>query len=297
MTDLGIERPQYAALTTPDPERAARFATDVMGFTVAHVDSAGRHYLRGHGADAFSLVYGPGDHGIDHLGYLVATRETLDRAHAALDEQAVEARLDESPDIWAGAPALSFRTPAGFVLRLTTGTDVRAPMAATTPEPERVPGPICCDHIVPRTPHMEQEMAFAERVLGLRLSAQIVAPGAGAVIAFYRGSLLFHCLAVARSSSTGLHHVQFTVKSPLHLYAAVERIREAGGEIIWGPVRHGPGHNIAVYFRDGAGNFVEYSCEEEVIFDDASYQPREWSAADQKSMDEWGSQPPSVFFT
>ncbi|MGH3321598.1 MAG: hypothetical protein ACRDN9_15780 [Streptosporangiaceae bacterium] len=63
-----------------------------------------------------------------------------------------------------------------------------------------------------------------------------------------------------------------------------------------GPVRHGPGHNIAFYFHDAVGNTIEYSCEEETILADETYVPRTWSVTDQKSLDEWGSAPPSSFF-
>ncbi|HST41559.1 MAG TPA: hypothetical protein VLK58_18725 [Conexibacter sp.] len=66
-------------------------------------------------------------------------------------------------------------------------------------------------------------------------------------------------------------------------------------ELLWGPVRHGPGHTVALYLRDYTGNIVEFSSEEEVVLDDDAYEPRTWSAEDPTVLDEWGSLPPEGF--
>jgi catechol 2,3-dioxygenase len=39
-----------------------------------------------------------------------------------------------------------------------------------------------------------------------------------------------------------------------------------------GPVRHGPGNNIAVYVRDPAGFRIEFYCEMEQIEDDEDHE-------------------------
>ncbi len=292
MTSLGIERAGYVALRVADPADAAAFAAEKMGFSLACVTDDGSHYLRAHGSDPYSLVYKRGEPGIDHVSYLVAD---LGRAETALHDAGIEASRMDSPE-WRHPPALRFRTPAGHQIELTTGVRVDVPMAARARQPEIAPGPITCDHAVPRVTDMEAELEFATLVLGLRESARIVAPEPGALLAFFRARWIFHCLAIARSGSVGLHHVQFTVKNPPQLYAAYDAMSKAGVEIVWGPVRHGPGHNIAFYFRDAAGNIMEYSTEEEIILDDETYVPRVWSASDQKAMDEWGTQPPAEFF-
>lgn len=296
MASLGIERAHHVALRVPDPGAAAAFAVEKMGFLLAHVADDGAYYLRAHGPDPYSLVYRRGEAGIDHIGYLVAEADGLHRAEASLRALGVALSPIEDHGEWRHGPSLRFRTPAGHEVELTEGLHLDVPVGASTPQPEVVPGPIACDHVALRAVDVDGELEFAATVLGLRESARIVAPEPGTLIAFFRGRWLFHCLAVARSSSNGLHHVQFTLKNPLQLYAAHEAMLEAGVEMIWGPVRHGPGHNIALYFRDGAGNFIEYSTEEEVVFDGDTYVPRVWSASDQKALDEWGTLPPPEFF-
>jgi catechol 2,3-dioxygenase len=62
-------------------------------------------------------------------------------------------------------------------------------------------------------------------------------------------------------------------------------------EVVWGPLRHGAGHNIAFYFRDYTGNLVEYSAEEEIILNSATYVPRSWPVTDPLAADEWNKSP------
>ena len=99
---------------------------------------------------------------------------------------------------------------------------------------------------------------------------------------------LFHCYGVARSQYNGLNHMQFTLKNPLAVHRAFEHMKERGKvELIWGPLRHGAGHNVVFYFRDYTGNIVEYSAEEEIILNDATYVPRAWPVTDPLAADEW----------
>jgi len=41
------------------------------------------------------------------------------------------------------------------------------------------------------------------------------------------------------------------------------------------------------YFRDYTRSIVEYSAEEEIILNDATYVPRVWPATDPRAADEW----------
>ena len=293
---LGIRRTHYVALSCADPAAAAGFAVASMGFDLVHADGDGAHYLAAHGLDPYSLVYLPGEPGLDHISYIVSDLTQLDTAAALLTAAGVpHERIAASP-MWRHEPALRFRTPSGHAIELAPGVDVEAPMAALTSRPAAVPAPICCDHVMPRSIDVDAEMAFATGPFGLRQSSQVDAPGVGAVMGFYRCRTLYHCYAVARSSVNGLHHVQFTLKDAPAVFAAHEHMAsDPDVDVVWGPVRHGPGHNVAFYFRDHVGNIVEYSAEEEIVLHDDTYAPQHWSVADQRAHDEWGSMPPSDF--
>ena len=290
---LGIDRASYIAVHSSDPAAAAKYAVEHMGLYLVHVDADGRHYLGAHGLDPYSLVYTPGEQGaVDHVCYMVRNAVDLAKADDKLTKAGVETKRIEWSQLWRQGPSLRFKNPSGQVIGLTPGVNVNVPMAALVAEPSVTPGPISLDHVVVRAVDVAAGFEFASAVMGLKESARIVAPDGIPVLGFFRCHTLFHCYAVARSQYNGLHHIQFTLKNPVAVHAAYEQMRDRGKvELIWGPLRHGAGHNIVFYFRDHTGNIVEYSAEEEIILNDATYVPRAWPVTDPRAADEWNLSP------
>jgi catechol 2,3-dioxygenase-like lactoylglutathione lyase family enzyme/uncharacterized protein YciI len=287
---LGITRMNYIALNTRDPAAAAEFAGKI-GFSLVHAAEDGTQYLKAHGPDPYSLVYkrsdtGPGMH---HASYLVTD---LEAAAAYLDEQRVpyERHADHEFD---HAPALRFSTPAGHVVELTTGVHLDAPVGHAADTPTSAPAPLATDHVAFGAKNFEIEEAFFERRLGFLHSSRIVGDSGPQIMSFMRvpGRWIYHQAVVVRGEDE-MHHLQFTLKSVDSFYATYEALKANGVDVEWGPLRHGPGHNIAMYFRDPDGHFIEYSVEEEIILDDATYEPRWWSTANPHVVDEWNSGPP-----
>ncbi len=286
---LGIDRGNYIAIQSNNPAAAAQYAAEHMGFYLVHADSDGRHYLAAHGLDPYSLVYTPGEQGkVDHISYVVRTAGDLLAAEKSLAELGVKTeRIGQSP-LWRHGASLRFRNPSGQTIELTPGVLADVPMAAMVAEPKPTPAPISFDHTIVRAVDVAAGFEFASRVMGLKESARIVAPDGIPVLGFFRCHTLYHCYGAARSPYDGLHHMQFTLKNPLAVHAAFEQIKQRGKvELIWGPLRHGAGHNIVFYFRDYTGNIVEYSAEEEIILNDATYVPRVWPVTDPLAADEW----------
>jgi catechol 2,3-dioxygenase-like lactoylglutathione lyase family enzyme/uncharacterized protein YciI len=294
-----IERINHLALRAADPAAAARFAAEKMGFTLVHAAGDGTHYLKAHGVDPYSLVYVPGaEPGMDHVSYLVRDADALDAAARSLAAAGVPLERVEGLE-WEHEPAVRFRTPAGHLLELTTGVHTELPVAHMVDGPTARAGgaqPIVPDHVGLGAPQFEQEMGFAIEHLGLLPSNRIMAAPDLQVMSFLRapGRLLYHCLVVVRSEQAALHHYQMSLKTVDAFYETHEALKAAGVEIQWGPLRHGPGHNIAMYFQDGAGYWVEYSVEEELILDDEHYRPRTWTVSDPHVIDEWNSGPPPL---
>jgi catechol 2,3-dioxygenase len=286
---LGIDRGNYIAIQSNDPAAAARFAIENMGFYLVHKDGDGRHYLAGHGLDPYSLVYTPGEQGkVDHLSYVVRSADDLLAAERRLAELGVKSERIERSLLWRHGSALRFVNPSGQTIELTPGVLVDVPMAALVAEPQSTPAPISFDHAIMRAADVSGAFEFASRVMGLKESARIFAPDGIPILGFFRCHTLYHCYGAARSQYDGLHHMQFTLKNPLAVHRAFEQMKERGKvELIWGPLRHGAGHNIVFYFRDYTGNIVEYSAEEEIILNDATYVPRAWPVTDPRAADEW----------
>lgn len=294
---LGIERGHYIAIQSNNPAAAAQYAVEHMGFYLVHTDGEGRHYLAAHGLDPYSLVYTPGEQGkVDHISYVVRSADDLLGAERRLAELGIKCERIERSQLWRHGSAVRFMNPSGQTIELTPGVSVAVPMAALVAEPQSTAAPITFDHAIVRAADVGAGFEFASRVMGLKESGRIVAPDGIPVLGFFRSHTLYHCYGAARSQYNGLHHMQFTLKNPLAVHRAFEQMKGRGKvELIWGPLRHGAGHNIVFYFRDYTGNIVEYSAEEEIILNDATYVPRAWPATDPRAADEWNlSQPPAA---
>ena len=171
---------------------------------------------------------------------------------------------------------------------MTTGVNTPVPMGSAVTAPQSSPAPICFDHAIVRAVDVHKAYEFAALTMGLKESARIVAPDGIPVLGFFRSHTVFHCYGVARSDYDGLHHIQFTLKDPLAIYAAYDKMKQGGqAKLIWGPLRHGAGHNVAFYVYDYTGTIVEYSAEEEIILNDGNYAPRSWPVTDPYAADEW----------
>lgn len=291
-----IERAHYIALRVENAEAAANFAVEKMGFNLTYKNGSD-FYLEAGGVDPYSLVYKEGEPGIDHISYLVKDKESLMMAEESLIKSGVEIIQRVSPsEEWMHREMLRFKAPGDNVIELTVGVHVDNPVGHITSSPSQSPGVISLDHVVSRIIDTETAEKFWTEKLGLKLSSKIVDPNNQEIMSFYRCHTLFHCFAMSKSDRLGLHHYQMTLKDSTSLWEAYEYMKDNDVDIIWGPLRHGPGHNIAFYFLDYGGNIVEYSCEEEVILDNDAYTPRIWSITDPKANDEWNSTlPPKIF--
>jgi catechol 2,3-dioxygenase len=291
-----ITRLNHLALKAADPAAAAKFAEDKMGFQLVHTDADGTTYLQGHGVDPFSLVYVQADApGLDHVSYLVRDEAALQDAAAGLESKGITVDRIDQPG-WEQQPAISFTTPAGHQIQFTTGIHTELPVAHIVSSNGGGAEPVTPDHVGLGAADFDAEMDFATDVLGLLPSNRVLAPGDLQVMSFLRAPkrFLYHCLVVVRDEETAVHHYQMSLKSVDSFYATYEALKAKGVDVAWGPLRHGPGHNIAMYFQDGAGYWVEYSVEEEIILDDEHYEPRTWTVADPHVVDEWQSGAPPL---
>lgn len=115
---------------------------------------------------------------------------------------------------------------------------------------------------------------FLERVLDFRLSDVI-----GDDYAYFmRCNPDHHGIALIAGRGT-FHHHAWQTQSITDLGKLGDRLHAQGRELIWGPVRHGAGHNVAAYYVEASGAVVELYTDLEQIYDDER-PPVVWGAED-----------------
>ena len=101
------------------------------------------------------------------------------------------------------------------------------------------------DATLPDTPEPQALAKFYGEVLGFRVSDWI-----GDWFVFMRCGPDHHTVNFVRGKCTQMHHIAFELKDWAQIQTACDFLGSKHIPIIWGPGRHGPGHNIYTYHRN-----------------------------------------------
>jgi catechol-2,3-dioxygenase len=257
-------------LRVPDLETVSDFYRDNWAMTVTGSDFS-RRYFHSRGVAHADLMLQRGDSAaLDHVAFSVASESdlqvlinTLERAGHAVRGPVQAAHPGEGLSV-------AVSDPDGNRLELVVPSSIPS-------YKERHLG-----HVVLWTPRMSEQEAFYT-LLGFQVSDRTQMG-----MSFLRCNADHHSIALARSARgrTGLQHVAFDVGSIDEVMREFGRLRSQGIECIWGVGRHGPGNNVFSYYRDPAGNVVEYYGDMERVNPDETVEPRFWGP--EHKGDLWG---------
>ena len=218
-------------------------------------------------AKQLSLVIEPGEAALTSIAFEISPEVEMEALSAALKRADLrpELRSDPLPGI---SRLLSFIDPEGTRFELIQGW-------TPTPAQERI-GALAVTklgHVALRTPDPLATSNFCADVMGLRVSDWVEDR-----FVFMRSGYEHHTLNFARAPVRSLHHLAFELRGPSHMQQACDHLARHKLNILWGPVRHGPGHNTAVYHRNPDGHLVELFHDLDRMIDEelGYFDPRPW---------------------
>ncbi|WP_257168047.1 VOC family protein [Bradyrhizobium sp. SRS-191] len=258
-------RLRHATFTSPDTERLLDYYRGVIGLGLIGRD--GDRIFLASDSEQLSLVIEPGEAALASIAFEIAPGVEMEALGAALKrlDLHTELRSDPLPGV---SRLLSFIDPEGTRFELIQGW-------TPTPAQERI-GALAVTklgHVALRTPDPLATSNFCASVMGLRVSDWIEDR-----FVFMRSGYDHHTLNFARAPVRSLHHLAFELRGPSHMQQACDHLARQKLNILWGPVRHGPGHNTAVYHRNPDGHLVELFHDlDRMIDEDLGYfDPRPW---------------------
>ena len=133
--------------------------------------------------------------------------------------------------------------------------------------------PFKLGHVAFVVPDVHAVADFYQRILGFRVSDWI-----GDVFVFMRCNPDHHVVNFVRGKHTNLHHFAFQLRDFSHLENGCDVLSQNHIPIIWGPLRHGPGHNVSIYHRNPDQQVIEFFAELDQILDEeiGIFDPRPW---------------------
>jgi catechol 2,3-dioxygenase len=211
---------------------------------------------------------------LDHIGLVAPDAAALARIRARVEDRQFEI-VSDAPLEAGIRQGFSFVGPEGFVYEIYLG------MEPTDAHPRGF-GPDRFGHVNLHPKDVAAYTDFLVDVLDFRVSDTIGDDFA----VFLRCNPDHHGIALIAGRGT-MHHHAWQTQGIADLGRLGDRLDDRDRRLIWGPVRHGAGHNIAAYFVEPAGDVIELYTDLEQIYDDER-PPVHWVMEGSRWFNRWG---------
>lgn len=284
----------FTKFSSSNREALEEYYQSVLGLKKIGVDGKKSYFGSRSGAPALTLS--SGHHPVlDGVVFKIDNEDESGDVIAMLQAHgiAAEQRSDPYPEV---ANSIAFVDPSGLEIELVKQLPPAPPSSPLGVAALRL------GHVSVLTPDVVQISRFYSEVLGFKVGDWV-----GDFFVFMRCNHQHHTINFIKSETTRMHHVAFEMQHTSALISSCDVLAKQSYPLLWGPVRHGPGHNIATYHKNPVGQIIELFTEMDMMTSEHAgyYDPRPWQT-DQPQVpkvwsttgprrDVWGPMPPQGF--
>jgi catechol-2,3-dioxygenase len=263
---IKARRIRHVSFSTPDLARQTDYYQSIVGLGVVARES--NRLFMATESDELAIVLEAGaEQKCKRIAFEVGPDVDLVdmRANLSASGIASEVRSDSVPGV---SRSLVFTDPEGTEIELISGWTASPAKGSL--------GGIAANrlgHIAMYTADPLMTSKFYSEVLGFRISDWIEQS-----FVFMRCGSDHHTLNFVAGERPTLNHIAFELRDSSHMHRACDLLGRNRIQILWGPVRHGPGHNVAVYHRNPDGQVVELFFDLDRMTDEelGYFEPRPW---------------------
>jgi catechol 2,3-dioxygenase-like lactoylglutathione lyase family enzyme len=256
----------HATFETPDLEKAIAYYAETMGLVLAAREKDRAYLASKIGPLTIALLKGAEER-CSKLAFEVAPGADFGDLSRELARDGVKSELrnDSLPGI---GQVLSFADCKGTTIELFKEWSYLCKHAQVSGI-----GPLKLGHVAFVVQDVNATVEFYERLLGFRVSDWI-----GDFFVFMRCNSDHHSVNFIKGENIKLHHMAFELKDFIHIQNSCDLFGQKNISIIWGPLRQGPGHNIATYHRNHDDQVIELYTELDQMKDEelGYFDPRPW---------------------
>ncbi len=256
----------HITLETPDIERQIEYFTSIVGLFVAE-RGGGRAFLTSR-VGQLAVELNAGEHArCKSVSLEVAPGLSSSEIVRSLDLKGF--RAAPATDRFPGAAeAVRIDDNNGVAVDLFSGGAFLTPNRPTTGV-----GPVKLGHVAMTVPDPKATADFYTQSLGFRVSDWIMD-----FFVFQRCNPDHHTLNFVKGDHAKLAHFAFELKDFAHLQNACDILGQNRIQLARGPLRHGPGHNVAIYSPTPDGLILEFFIEmDRMSIEEIGYfDPKPW---------------------
>lgn len=278
---IGVRKIAHAAYETPDLEQQTEYYTNILGMTMTAKDKDAVYLANTIDHHAVVLRRGSAAQ-CTRVGFELGPNDDLD----AFDKQTAahgvktSRKKDPEPTI---ADMLVFQDPKGTVIEVFKRPE---PQALKFARNGVVPHKL--GHVAFHVTEVKKVTSFYCDVLGFRVSDWM-----SDFFSFLRCGVDHHTINLMETGSNRHFHTAFELRDWGHLETACDFLSLNGYRMLWGPGRHGIGHNLFAYHRSPNGMITELFAELDQMKDEelGYFDPRPWHRDNPQKPKVWPKDP------
>jgi catechol 2,3-dioxygenase-like lactoylglutathione lyase family enzyme len=262
---IRVKKIAHATYETPDLDRQVAYYTDILGLTLVAKEkdqaflasTIDHHSVVLHKSDAARCT---------RLGFQIGTDDDLKDFDKQTTEHGIKTQRvnDPGPSI---AEMITFEDPKGTVMEVFKRGEF-----AQQKFPSKGIVPHKLGHVAFFVKDVKRTTDFYCEVLGFRVSDWM-----GDFFSFLRCGPDHHTINLMRSEQDRHFHTAFELRGWGHMLTACDYLSLNGYKLLWGPGRHGIGHNLFTYHRAPNGMITELFAQLDQMNEELGYfEPRPW---------------------
>lgn len=261
-----VKRIRHATFTTPDLSRLEDYYRSTVGLGL--VDREKDRLLLASDCEQLALVAEKGDQPVcKRIAFELAPDVDLAQVRKKLSSAGISSsvRNDHLPGI---EKSVMFSDPEGTEIELITGWSPTAAREPITGIAVKQFG-----HIALYSKDPLAASQFYSETMNFKVSDWVRDS-----FCFMRCGYDHHTVNFARGDDRRVHHIAFELRDGAHMHQACDLLGRQKLKILWGPVRHGPGHNVAIYHRNPDGHLIEFFYNIDRMLDEelGYFEPQPW---------------------
>jgi catechol 2,3-dioxygenase-like lactoylglutathione lyase family enzyme len=289
---IRVRKIAHGSYEMPDPQRQMEYFTDVIGLTLVAKETDAIYLSNT--VDHHSIVLRKGDQaGCVRIGFQIGPEDDLDAFEKQTTAHGIKTarKKDAEPTI---SDMVTFEDTKGTVVEV-----FKRPEPQPTKFQHKGIVPHKLGHIAFHVTDVKTATKFYCDVLGFRVSDWMAD-----FFSFLRCGVDHHTINLMETGSNRHFHTAFELRDWAHLQQACDFLSLNGYKMLWGPGRHGIGHNLFAYHRSPGGLITELFAELDQMKDEelGFFEPRPWHRdhpqrpkvwpKDPSASNLWGPMPP-----